>query len=106
MSRFGVWLEELYFEDNAHFGRRTSRLLSVISKTLLTIPHAFMLLFCNFGSAMPRRQRTLDPQPSDPVATQVTLDVWPRSARTRLERGLPYSDNAMSRIDVGNSLSR
>jgi hypothetical protein len=99
MKSLDVWLQELYFEDNDRFRRRTSRLASVITKTLLTIPHAFMFLFCNFGSAMPRKEASAQPMPNDPYLTELNFDEW-------RGKGLPYSNGTVTRVHLGTSLAR
>ena len=99
MRPFDVWLQELYFEDNDRFRRRTSRLASLITKTLLTIPHAFMFLFCNFASAMPRKEASGQPSAADPVTADVAFENWPRG-------GLPYSNGVVTGLNLGTSLAR
>ena len=106
MSQLELWLQELYFEDNRVLQRRAARVASLITKSLLTVPHAFMFFFCNFASAMPTRRIRNDPRPREATLETVILQEWPRSAMTGFDRGLPHADSSVDALHLGTSLAR
>src|SRR6478672_2166286 len=97
-----AWLAEIFFEDNARFRRRTSR-LALFTKAIKSAPQAMMLAFSNFAASYPRRALGPSPVPQTPPVVDLHLDTWPRLA-DGTERGLPYSDAVAQSIDVGAAL--
>ncbi|HEX9129664.1 MAG TPA: methyltransferase domain-containing protein [Gemmatimonadaceae bacterium] len=101
-----AWLAEIFFEDNARFGRRSPRLLGMLRKVAATAPAAAALLFCNFTSTYPRSKAASAPQPDSPAeGLDLTLTEWPRSAMDGHERGLPYSDSVAQTVRLGDALA-
>lgn len=97
-----AWLAEIFFEDNARFRRRTSR-LALLGKAIKSAPQAVMLAFSNFAASYPSRAAGPSPVPQAPPLVDLRLDTWPRLADGR-ERGLPYSDSVARSIEVGAAL--
>ena len=100
-----VWIAETFYEDNAVFGRRASRIPGLLRKILLTVPHAIAFVFTNFSSGYPRRNSSADPVPVRHLPVDLILENWPRHPDTNQERGLPFSDGSLRSIDVQESLN-
>lgn len=101
---FSVWVSELFFEDNARFRRRAPR-LGLISKVVKVIPQTFAFAFTNFASTQPKAGREPQPLPAPPAAgLHLTFDEWPKHPTREAARGLPFSDDVASVIDVGTAL--
>ncbi len=100
------WLDAIFHEDNALFGRRAPRILGLLTKLLKVTPHLFAMAFTNFASTYPRVNPPAEPQPLIPERDAV-LDIgsWPRHPGNRDERGLPYGDSVASRLDLRDALS-
>lgn len=98
-----AWLSEIFFEDNAQFQRRGSR-LAIFAKALKSLPQALLVGFSNFGAAYPSKPVTEPAERVEPAMIDLTLDDWPRHADGS-ERGLPYSDSVARSIDTRRSLA-
>lgn len=99
-----VWISEVFFEDNPHFGRRAPR-IGIIPKIAKALPHAIAFAFTNFASTQPKAHRDLRPRPETPAAgLQLTVDTWPVHPTRGTARGLAYGDGVASSIDTGYAL--
>jgi len=100
-----VWIAETFYEDNPRFQRRSSRVLGLLRKAIMTIPQTVALVFTNFASTYPSRRATSQPVPAALSLSDLVLDEWPRHPDTNAERGLPFSDSSARSINVGESLN-